>query len=213
MIIDFKKHKSSKFFSKNPNILYGCFFLLIVATYLFLDKSFALFTQSLGPDLKGVLLPLYDLMDPFFAILVLSFLYFFVRFIQKREKKSRKFLYVSLTTTLSIFAAKILQVIIGRSSPDWLFFHGEMSFRMLGWNPHFHSFPSATSASIATVMTALSILNEKKSFLFFSLAIILGLIPAFVSLCFLSDALAGIMIGIVLCKYVGTRIQRELSIF
>lgn len=213
MIIDFKKNKPSQFFSKNPNVLYGTFFLLIVASYLFLDKSFALFTQTLGPDIKGVLSPLNGLMDPFFAALLLPFLYFFVRFIQKREKKSRKFLYVSLTTTLAIFAAKILQVLIGRSSPDWLFFHGEMSFRLFGWNPHFHSFPCATSASIAALMTALSTLNEKKTLLLFSLGVTLGFIPALLSLCFLSDALAGIVLGVFLCKYLGKRIQRELSIF
>jgi hypothetical protein len=211
MIIKLKKQ--NLFFSKNPNLIYAVSFLFIVASYLFLDKSFALFAKSLGSELKGALTPFYNLMDPFFIILALSFLYFFVRFIQKKEKKSRKFLLVSLATTLVVFAVKILQVLIGRSSPEWFFYHKEMAFRLLNWNPHFHSFPSATSAVIATLTNALAMLNTNKSRLFLSLGFFLGIIPSLLNVCFLSDALGGIGIGFFLGKYLCKRMQRELSIF
>lgn len=214
MIIEFKKNpflKPSRFFRENAKIFYPLLAICIVASYFFIDKSFALYISSFKSDWIDILFLINNLMNPFFTLLLFPFLFFFTRFIRKKERKSRKLWYLSFATALPIFLTSFLAIIIGRSNPNWLILHNEMIFRLFQWNPSFHSFPSATSCNIGALGAALCYLYPKQSLKIFPLTILIGFIPALLALCFLSDALAGISIGMLLARAIFKIMRREIS--
>jgi|GEM_PF-2839810 len=214
MIIKFKKPKPFKLstlFFESPKIVYPAILLLILASYFFLDKPFAIFFTSLPSEVRDILGLFNTLLTPFFTLLLFPFLFFFVRFIQRKERKSRKLWYITYATALSIFLGSILQVIVGRSCPGWFFAHGEMTFRLFQWNPEFHSFPSITSCNIGALTTAFGCLYPKHSTKLFFVGMVAGTIPAVLSFCFIGDAFAGICIGMIVAVAVFKAMRREMS--
>ncbi len=215
MIIDFNKNRRSKKFNtpfyKNKIVL-ALFILLTVASFLFIDKPLALFFHSSINFLQDPLLLISRLFSPFFSLVLFPSLFFGIRFVAKNEKKSRKFQFLSLSIALSLFACQILAVILGRSSPSWLFDHGEMTFRLFQWNPSFHSLPSALSCNIATIGTAFSFLYPKRALLFLASGFLLALTPAFLIDCFLSDALLGASLGFTVTLFVFQTVKKEISL-
>lgn len=214
MIIEFKKKsllKPSKFFLERPKLLLPLLGICIVASYFFIDKSFALFFATHKNEWMDILYLINSLMTPFFTLLLLPFLFFFVRFLQRKDRKSRKLWFLCFATALPIFFASFVGVIIGRSNPEWLFLHKEMAFRFFQWNSTFHSFPSITSCNIAALGAGLALVYPKQSLKFFFAGLLGGMIPAVLTLCFVSDALAGIFIGMLLARAVFRAMRKEIS--
>lgn len=217
MIVKFKKPKTSKIskISKlplhNPKIFYPLLAALIVACALFLDKPFALFFSSFQSDWKDLLVLVNSIMNPYLSLLLFPTLFFFVRFVQRKERKSRKLWYLSFATALPLFLTSFLQVLFGRSNPDWFFTHKEIIFRFFEWNSSFHSFPSSTACNIAGIGSALAYVYPKYSARFFLGGTLLGLVPAVLNACFLSDSLAGICCGVLLSMFIYKTMRKELS--
>ncbi len=214
MIVDFKKKpfvKSTRLFLSRPKILYPLLVVCIVALYFFLDKPFALFFLSTKSDWQDLLFLINGLMNPFLSLVLLPSLFFFVRFLQRRERKSRKLWYLCFATSISILLASFLSVTFGRATPERLLLQNEMLFRFFEWNPSFRSFPSISSCNIAALATGLALLSPKHSFKFYTIGIMLGFVPALLTICFLSDAFAGICIGMILAKAIYKVMRRELS--
>lgn len=215
MIIEFKK----KYLSKSPTYLLDhgkivspSFLLLILISLFFIDKPFALYCLSLPTQVKELFLLIERLFCPFFWILALPSFFFYVRFVLRQERKSRKFWFISLSLPLSVFAAKILELLFGRSNPEWLSLHQEIVFRFFEWNPSFHSFPSLSACTITAFATALSCLIPKARFSIFFGGLLLSLAPIFASSCFLSDALAGMCLGAFLTQWIFKKFRKEVSL-
>ena len=214
MIIDFKKKKipvSPMFLLKQIKFIAPTVLVLIVAFFFFLDKPLAYFFHSQLSFLKDPLLLITRLSNPLFSLLVFPVLFFCSRFILKTEKNSRKFWFLSLSLPISVLCSETLQVVVGRSNPYWLFLHGEMIFRFFEWNPSFHSFPSSISCTIGTLATSFACLNPKFSLPLLIGGLILGLSPALLTFCFVSDALAGVWIGMTLSVFVFKTMKKEIS--
>ena len=214
MIIDFKKQKkpiSPMFFINKIKIIVPFILFLIVSFFFFLDKPFAFFSRSSLCFLYDPFLLISRLCNPLFALLVFPFLFFCTRFVLKAEKNSRKFLFLSLSLPLSILCSETLEVVVGRSNPYWLFLHGEMILRFFQWNPSFHSFPSSISCTIGTLAASFACLYPRFSLVFLIVGLILGLSPAILTLCFLSDALAGLWIGMTLSTLVFKIMKKEVT--
>jgi hypothetical protein len=216
MIIQFKK---KYFSSKSPTYLLDHYkavliisLLLIVASFLFIDKSFALFATSLSPTVKELFSSLSKLFSPLFWVLMSSLLFFVTRFVLKREKKSRKFWYFSLMFPLVLLGCKLLQLIVGRASPEWFILHQEAPFRLFEWNPLFHSFPSALSCNIMAFGSALSCLFQKRSLYYLIGAFALSFMPALAGDVFISDSLAGICLGALLAQWIFKMVKREVHL-
>ncbi|MBS0628177.1 MAG: hypothetical protein JSS09_08205, partial [Verrucomicrobia bacterium] len=68
-----------------------------------------------------------------------------------------------------------------------------------------------TSCNIAAIGAGLCLLYPKKSLNFLIIGILGGMIPALLNLCFVSDALAGICIGMLLARVIFRTMRKELS--
>lgn len=215
MIIPFRKRS----FTLSPTclieyrkIILPIFLALIVASFLFLDKPLAIFFTNASSVLKAPFAFFEKLFCPFFWSFVFPTLFFFVRFLKKKEKKSRKLWYLSLAFPLTILACKALEVFFGKASPEWFLTHHEMSFRFLEWNTSFHSFPSMISASITTFAVSISCVLATSARPYLLVAgFLLSLSPVITAQAFLSDALAGFVLAGLMSQWIFQLMRREIS--
>ncbi len=214
MIIDFNKNSRSKKFGgafyKNK-IALGIIAFLTLISFLFIDKSLALFFYSVQSSIQDPLLLISRIFSPFLSLVLFPSLFFWIRFILKNERKSRRLQMLSMTTALSLLVGQFLAIILGRSNPSWLFDHGEITMRLFNWNPSFHSFPNLTSCNIGALSGAFGCLYQKRSNQFFVGGCLLAFIPALLTECFLSDALIGASIGFGISLFVFQTMKKETS--
>ncbi len=215
MIIDFKRKGfsiSSTFLLDHIKVVSILYLCLIVASYFFIDKSLAAFFNSLSPIAHYPFLLIEKLFCPIAWALITPTVFFYIRFILRKEKKSRKLWYVSLAIPLTALICKILEVSFGRATPEWFFLHQESPFRFLEWNHSFHSFPSITAVTIAALATSLSCILAKYRFFLLTGGALLTFVPVISANCFLSDALAGFYVGAVLAQWIFKMMRKEISI-
>jgi len=218
MIIDFKNFRKKKFSPSSTFLLDHIkitsviFLVLIIGSSLFLDKPLALCFNSFPAVFHELFGFFSKLFCPIAWSLILPTVFFYIRFLMRKEKKSRKVWYVSLAIPLSVLLCKILALVIGKANPEWFFFHGETPFRFLQWNRSFHSFPSITAVTIAAFAASLAAVfsNFRLPLLFAGLAF--SFAPALATNCFLSDSLAGIYVGSIAAQWVFRKVRREISI-
>ncbi|MEK6628484.1 MAG: phosphatase PAP2 family protein [Bdellovibrionota bacterium] len=89
----------------------------------------------------------------------------------------------------------ILKFIIGRQRPHSAAEFFNLNFEMFTFNSHWHSFPSGHSQVMFTVATIALLIWPKQKYIFLSLAGIFALTRITIHQHFLSDILAGGMIG------------------
>lgn len=215
MIIDFKKKRflqSSTYLIDQIKWVCLVFLVLIVGSCLFLDKPTALFFSKAPLTIQELFRFFEKICCPFFWILATQAVFFYVRFIIRKEKKSRKFWYISLAVVLSIFLAKVIALCFGRATPDWFLIHGEAPFRFFEWNPSFHSFPSLTSVTISAFAASLACILPKSRLYLLVGGFVLSFIPVITTSSFLSDALLGYLVGTLVSQWVFGKMRRELSI-
>lgn len=215
MIVDFKKKNGSHkivFPFGNPKVILPIGLAILLLSLFFVDKPLALYLQESRLPLDSLLLFFYRIFSPMLWLLLLPFAFFYIRFLGKLDRKSRKLWVLSLSIPTALLGTSILQMLLGRSNPEWLFFHGEMILRPFQWNPAFHAFPNSTSTLLAAFGMTLHLLQIKRRKPVFLSALVLAFVPVFVKACFLSDALVGIAIGIYLASLVFQVMRRELTL-
>ncbi len=215
MIIHFKKKVlaiSSTFLLDHIKIISAAYLSLIVVSYLFIDKNLALFFNTLSPQVHAPFLLIGKICCPVAWVLILPSIFFYIRFVLRKERKSRKVWFMSLALPLTILTCKLLELLLGKATPEWFFLHQETPFRFLEWNRSFHSFPSITSATIAALMVSLSCAFAKHRFFLLVGGALLAFAPVVASACFLSDAIAGSYVGGVISQWVFQKVRREISI-
>ncbi len=217
MIIDFKNFRTKKFSPSSTflldhiKIVSVVFLVLIIVSSLFLDKPLALCFNSFPAVFHELFHFLSKLFCPIAWILILPAVFFYIRFLMRKEKKSRKIWYLSLVIPLSVLLGKILALMIGKANPEWFFLHGETPFRFFQWDRSFHSFPSMTALTIAAFGASLAAVfsNFRLPLLFAGLAF--SFAPALATDCFLSDSLAGIYVGSIAAQWIFRKVRREIS--
>ena len=215
MIINFKKKAfslSSTYLIDHIKVIASIFFILIVTSCLFLDKPLAIFFTDLSFSIKAPFLAIEKLFCPMLWILAPQAIFFYIRFFLKKEKKSRKIWYVSLSIPLAIIACKILQLFFGKATPEWFFLHQETPFRFFEWNASFHSFPCMASVIIATFASSLSCLMSKSRAPLLLAGFFVSLFPVLSANAFLSDALAGFLLGSLSAQWIFRKMKREASL-
>jgi hypothetical protein len=215
MIVEFKKKnfKRKQFSLLNaPKYLIPFFLVLIVASFLFLDKPLALFFHETMGDLNNPFTIVDRLFTPIFALLLFPSLFFLFRFPLRQEKKARKFWLYSLAIPVSVFGCALIQVILGRANPEWFFYHKEMTVRFFQWDSSFHSFPASISCNIGAVAACTSCLFPKWSIRILVIGFLLSLVPVITTTNFLSDALTGVGIGMLVSTWIYSLMKKEMHL-
>ncbi|MDA3908965.1 MAG: phosphatase PAP2 family protein, partial [Sulfurimonas sp.] len=160
---------------------------------------------------------------------ILGFLFF--KFFKKNELYQQRFLFLLYINLFSGIISLVLKQLFGRIRP-WGFRNGNDDYGFLlfqNWDMGFlekmkyhyvtlmespttySSFPSGHTTTVFTVFTYLVILFPKYLYLWLSLAVVLASSRLLANDHFVSDILAGIMIGTISTMFLYSKLRRKIE--
>lgn len=147
----------------------------------------------------------------YFILFVPAFI--LVRFIKKNRDWSMKLLFLVIAISTSGLINMLIKWIAGRNRPINLFNQGVFGFNYFEIGYELNSFPSGHALTAFSLAAALSILFPRCSVFAFIAATAIALSRVMITAHYLSDVVAGAMIGIVctlVVKYYFDRFNIEL---
>lgn len=105
--------------------------------------------------------------------------------------------------------ADMLKVLVGRARPKLLFATGAYDVTWFDWHPDHWSFPSGHAATMAALMTALWCLWPRPLWLYAAAAALVALSRVVTGQHYLSDVVAGAVIGVVATRALAPWLLRE----
>lgn len=138
---------------------------------------------------------------PYVALSILSILFWLIilvstRFVIVERLVAYRAVFAMLSAITPWLLARGLQVMVGRSRPELFFAHGVYVFRPFDFGADYSSFPSAHAAVAAAMATTLSLFLPDYRITFFPIAIMVALSRIAAGHHYLSDTIAGILLGI-----------------
>lgn len=147
----------------------------------------------------------------YFMMLVPAFLIFY--FIVKNKNRYMKILFLLVAISASGLVNTLIKWVAGRNRPINLFDHGLFGFDYFEAIYELNSFPSGHTVTVFSLAAALSMLFPRFGFLAFIPAVVIALSRVIITSHFVSDVIAGAVVGI-LCalavKYYFDRFEVEL---
>ncbi len=148
----------------------------------------------------------------YFIIFVPAFLLF--RFVLKNENRAMRMLFLVLAISASGIVNTLIKWVAGRNRPINLFNYDFYGFNLFEVIYESTSFPSGHALTVFSLAAALSILYPRTGFVVFPAAIIIALSRVVLTSHFLSDIMAGAVLGTIctlVVKYLFDRFRVELS--
>ncbi|MBM3198266.1 MAG: hypothetical protein FJZ58_03315 [Chlamydiae bacterium] len=216
MIIEFKKKNfpiHTPFLLKQVHLLLFLTLVLVGTSFYCIDEPLAKLLYTKGAYFQDLFSPIHELLSPHLLLCLLPTLFFLSRFFTQAESRSRRLWLVSLTLPIALLFVYLFALCLGRSDPSWLFAHGESTFRPLQSPLHFHNCPSPLACTFGVLSSSLSYLYPRSSKYIFPSGMLLALSPVLTTSCFLSDALCGSSIGILVSLGVFRMMRKEMAFF
>ena len=117
--------------------------------------------------------------------------------------------FIFASVAVSGLIADLLKIVIGRTRPKLLFASGTYDFTWFGWRPDHWSFPSGHAATAAALMTALWCLWPRPLWFYAAAAALVTASRVVTAQHYLSDIVAGAVIGVVTARVLATWLLRQ----
>jgi len=131
---------------------------------------------------------------PYFLVAGLAFLIF--KGAWPHPIKANRALFVLVAATAPALSTDLLKVAFARSRPSLFLEQGLYAFRFFHNAPEFASFPSEHATVVSAMAAALSVLFPAYRSTFFLLALVIAACRLVLAVHYLSDVLAGFVVGI-----------------
>jgi membrane-associated phospholipid phosphatase len=204
--------------------------VLIFLSYFYVDRNVSLYFIEHAQTYKefGKTMSTLGESQWYIGIAVLGALFF--TFVKKNKLLTQRFLFLFYVNIFSGLISVILKFLFGRLRP-WKLENGENSFGFLiSQNPdftlweninyqlsmlikestHYSSFPSGHTTTSMAVFTYMSILFPKYIYFWLSITILSLASRIFANDHFVSDILAGIMLGTLSTLYIYSKMKEKL---
>jgi membrane-associated phospholipid phosphatase len=205
--------------------------IFIIFSYFYFDKPIAYYfiDHAKEYDALGTYLSIFGESYWEFSIAIIGFLFF--RFFKKNELYVHRFLFLLYSNIFSGFLSLLLKNLFGRMRPwglkDGSDEYGFLLFQNLDMGliekfkyqmnilidcatPHI-SFPSGHSTTLFTVATYLWLLFPKQKYIWFITASILATGRILASDHYLSDIIAGALLGILSTHYLYSKLKDKIA--
>lgn len=189
---------------KTASFIYVCLFCAF--SIGFLDEPCAAAVQkTAGNSFLSLLVALNPSGWWFFILIALWLVYMAIaglslttEVFEKNLVKARDVLFVLLTLSLSSLVTLFLNILLGRYTPDFLETMNISGFSALRFRLSETSFPSFEVQSIWAVAMAVAVYQPRFKHLFFGIAAVISIAAVSTAHCFISDAVMGAYIGIMM---------------
>jgi len=190
--------------------------VLSVISYYFWDVPLMRYCQGLNPAIVAAAEIITQAGDSLWYFILLVPAFIFIRFVWKNERWSAKILYLILCISLSGILNTGIKWITGRNRPINLIEDGVFGFDFFRIMYLYEntSFPSGHTVTAFALATAFSFLYPSFRAPAFIIAAVIGLSRVVLTAHYLSDVIAGAVVGIICSlgvKYLFDRLYIELN--
>jgi len=190
--------------------------VLSVISYYFWDVPLMRYCQGLNPAIVAAAEIITQAGDSLWYFILLVPAFIFIRFVWKNEHWSAKILYLILCISLSGILNTGIKWLTGRNRPINLIEDGVFGFDFfrIMYVYETTSFPSGHTVTAFALATAVSFLYPRLRVPAFIIAAVIGLSRVVLTAHYLSDVIAGAVVGIICSlgvKYLFDRFYIELN--
>lgn len=213
MIIRFPKKQSDTFLLDHIKATLLWTFPLLIFCYFFIDLSLAKFFASMAsPLLKTTAQALTHLIDPKFQVFLWPVLYFFLRFIYKKESLGHWCLLFLTSIAIANVFTEILKKVIGRARPSAFFSLGQYGLTFFSTSDLYSSFPSGHACTIGAICGVLACRYPRCWIPLLALSFLLASTRVILNFHYLSDIIAGSILGFLVAQWIYKLMKKERMI-
>lgn len=178
-------------------------------SYFFFDTPVAIYFHDHPSFLTKMAEGFSDLFNPPTLMVALPILYFLNKVLWKQEKLSEPLRLLVFALPFSFLMVKIFKYLLARDRPKRLFSEGLYGFHFMGQaNPEF-SFPSGHACLLGATVGALACFMPKYTWHLFSLGILLSFCRVLEGDHYVSDVVAGVVLGALLSQLLYIVIKKQ----
>lgn len=170
--------------------------LLMMISYVLLDRPLALFCRTLNPDVMKVFGWITELGISTGYLIGFAALFVYFKFFRRRELAANRALFVFTAVALSGVIINLIKPVVGRLRPKMLFEADLYGFEPLRIGYEYNSFPSGHATTVFALAAALALLFPRWRLPLSVFAAAVGFSRIVIGSHYLSDVMAGAYMGI-----------------
>lgn len=188
-------------------ISFLCALLIILLSYIFLDRSVAIAARNFPAWAMRVFEILQLFCDTLANLTFWPAAFFFIYAYTQKTAIAKRLLIVGVSIAVTNLFTLIIKTLLARARPELFFTDNLYGFFFFSGNFFFESFPSGHAATIGAVAGSLACFFPRCNVLFYLGAFILAFSRVAVEAHFLSDIFAGLFLGIVIGHWVYVKLD------
>ncbi|MFT4058355.1 MAG: phosphatase PAP2 family protein [Legionella sp.] len=184
------------YFMKKPWVI-GLYAILVVFTYIFIDKTVAAYFYQLDLRTDVAALNVLTVFGKWIAYVVLfvaSGLYF--RYIQVNPLYEGRSWFLLGCILVANLVCLVLKIVFGRARPELLFISNEFGFYWFKLKSDFWSFPSGHTITVVSLAAGLGVLFSRYFYAIFTVALLIASSRILLYYHYVSDVMTGFYVSV-----------------
>lgn len=176
--------------------------LVCLVSYFFIDRPLAGLFRVRSPSFTSTVQGITNLINPKYHYFAWPILFFLLCYVWKKQTWANRSLVILVSIPMGNLFAGVAKSLLGRARPDLFFTDGIYGFTFFAFSNRFLSFPSIHSCTIGAICGAFACFYPRYSTLFILVALVLAFSRVALGAHFLSDILAGVVIGVLVAQWI-----------
>ena len=193
-----------------PKILIALLVFVLIS-YFYLDRAISLYFHNDNTSLETIAEKVSDFINPVFLLIALPILYFLNKLFWKNPKLYEPLKLLVFALPFSFAVTKLCKLLLSRDRPHRLFADGTYGFQLLA-NGDF-SFPSGHACVVGAIVGSLACFMPKYTWPLLFTGILISFSRVIVGDHFLSDIVAGTVLGSLMSQILYLIMKKQKFLF
>ena len=185
--------------------------IFVVISYLYFDRPISLYFHNDNNSLEKIAHKVSALINPVFLLIALPILYFLNKLFWKNAKLYEPLKLLVFALPFSFAVTKLCKLLLSRDRPKRLFFDGTYGFQFLGHGDF--SFPSGHACVVGAIVGSLACFMPKYTWPLLFVGILISFSRVIAGDHFLSDVIAGAILGAIMSQLLYLIMKKQKFLF
>ncbi len=185
--------------------------VLCTLSYFFIDIPLAKYFEHISPLFKKGSTIVTDMIDPAYHYLLWPTLFCIFRFIWKKDLLAQRCFLFVISIPFSNVVVETIKALLGRPRPELFFSLDLYGFTFFSLANVYQSFPSGHACTAGAICGAFGCFYPRAALPLIALAFLLAFSRVALNYHFLSDIIAGTIIGILISEWVYSQIDSKFQ--
>jgi membrane-associated phospholipid phosphatase len=196
--------------SFGPKILIALLIFVLIS-YLYFDRGVSLYFHNENTSFQGLAVKVSALINPVFLLIALPIIYFLNKLFWKNANLYEPLKLLVFALPFSFAVTKLCKLLLSRDRPKRLFLDGTYGFQLFA-NGDF-SFPSGHACVVGAIVGSLACFMPKYTWPLFFAGILISFSRVIVGDHFLSDVIAGAVLGALMSQLLYLIMKKQKFLF